>query len=285
MEVFVDIETQSELDLKLVGARRYIPHGSTRLMMMVMKLIPSQRVLVWLPHLQVFQERIPGVHEISLGPTVPQWVLTAERDAERWTGHNCYNFDAPFLVHHYGLKPRWYDTLPAARASGLPGGLDALGKALGYEGKDETGKKILRLLCQAKRKADGTFVYPVGIAPMWKNLLAYNLRDVELTEKVYKEVEGQEEPDVVRVDQAINERGVCVDTDWLTALLRLWNGLELHGGDRLAVLTGGVLTADNAKSVPQVKKWLHTQGLQLESLNRKALESFYYLGMQNAHLA
>jgi DNA polymerase len=244
-------------------------------MMMVMKLIPSQRVLAWLPQHQVFTERIPRVNEISLGPTVPQWLLTAEHRAERWIGHNCYNFDAPFLVHHYGLKPRWYDTLPAARASGLPGGLDALGKALGDDGKDETGKKIMRLLCQAKRRADGTFVYPVGTPPMWKNLLIYNLRDVELTEKVYKEVEGREEPDVVQVDQAINERGVCVDTDWLTALLRLWKGLEHHGGDRLAVLTGGALTRANAASIPQVKKWLERQGLHLESLNRKSLEAFY----------
>ena len=120
--------------------------------------------------------------------------------------------------------------MPGTANAREPGGLDALGKALGDEGKDETGKKIMRLLCQAKRKADGTFVYPVGQPCMWKNLLAYNLRDVELTERVYEEVQGREEPDVVRVDQAINERGVCVDTDWLTALLRLWDGLEQYGG-------------------------------------------------------
>src|SRR5262249_42535174 len=128
---------------------------------------------------------------------------------------------------------------------------------------------------QAKQKADGTFVYPVSTPPLWKALLAYNLRDVELTEKVFREVEGREEPDVVRVDQAINERGVCVDTEWLGSLRLLWNGLEAHGAERLAVLTGGALTADNAASVPQVKKWLEMQGLRLDSLNRKSLETFY----------
>lgn len=273
MEVFVDLESQSLVDLKQEGARRYICHPSTRLMMLVAKY--KGQIYPWLPQAPIsmasaLMDKYP---HIAMGQ-LPWWLREWEDEGYTFIGHNCYNFDAPFLEHHYGLHPRWYDTMHPARASGLPGGLDAIGQALGSEGKDEEGKKVMRLLCQAKVKG-GEVVYPGGTPALWSKLLTYNIRDVELTEQLYNEVKGAEEPAVVEVDRVINNRGVRVDTQWLRDLLALWDELERQGGDRLARLTGGTLTRENAASVPQVRKWLELQGVRVQSLNRKALEALY----------
>ena len=210
----------------------------------------------------------------SVGTDVPRWLTDFVSAQALFIGHNAFNFDAPFLLHHYGINPTWYDTVHGARASGLPGGLDALGLTLTGRGKNADGAAVMKLLCQAKMK-DGEVTYPVGTLPLWSKLLDYNIQDVNLTEQVYHAVKGSEEPAVVFVDHRINERGVAVDTVWLKDLLRLWDELITTGGDRLSDLTDGILTSENVRSVPQVRKWLARQGLHLDSLNRKVLEPFY----------
>lgn len=211
---------------------------------------------------------------VAGGQEIPIWLTSFVEAKSKFIGHNCNSFDGPFLRHHYGLAPEWYDTIHGARAAGLPGGLDALGKAFGISGKDEEGKKIMHLLCMGVIKHGEPWFNP-GTPPLWSKLLAYNIQDVKLTELVYNECRGAEEPELVQADQEINDRGIYVDTEWLQRLLGLWDRLNAAGGDRLADLTHGVLTCENARSVKAVRGWLETQGLFLGSLNRKEVERFY----------
>ncbi len=269
--VFLDIETQSLANLKLVGARRYIKHPTSRLMCLVAK--TGMDSYAWLPSSPAV--RSFDFAEISTGSCVPSWLQRMVDDDYLFVGHNASGFDGPFLAHHYGLTPRWYDTMHCARAAGLPGGLDAIGSSLGIGGKDDNGKQVMHLLCNAKIAKSGEVRYPVGTPALWEALLRYNLQDVLITEAVYCEAVGREQADVVRVHDAINARGIGIDTQWLRDLLRLWNAIETVGGDRLSELTGGALTRENAASPAKVKAWLLLQGLHIQSLAKKALEQMY----------
>ncbi len=280
--VFCDIETQSLCNLKKQGARRYIKHPTSRLMCLVAK--SGNDLFAWLPTAPAV--RSFDFSRLDTGSSIPPWLRRMVDDDCLFVGHNASGFDAPFLRHHYGLTPRWYDSMHGARASGLPGGLDALGARLGIGGKDDAGKTVMHLLCNAKIGKSGEVRYPVGTPALWESLLHYNLQDVLITERAYNECVGREQEEVVRVHDAINTRGIKIDTEWLGDLLRMWNAIEAVGGDRLAELTGGALTRENAASPQKVKQWLLVQGLQIQSIAKKELEAMYedpeeYFGSYN----
>lgn len=248
--VFIDLETVSECDLTLVGSRRYLADPSTRLLCLVAK--HGETLIKWVP-----PSPIPDQLE--------QWA----RDGFTFVAHNAAGFDA--LAYRLLCKPKhepeWCDTLPCARQAGYPAGLDALGEVLLGRGKDKVGQTAMKLLTRAKNG-----VYPVGTPQLWDALLRYNVQDVTDLETVYHATCDHGEPDVLEVHQAILDRGIGVDRDYVRELLRLWTVIGARAERRVHELTGGALHGGNLKSVPQVRRWLASIGIRLESLNRKYVE-------------
>lgn len=187
-----------------------------------------------------------------------------------FVAHNAIGFDA--LAYRNlvgGPQPEWYDTLPCARAAGLPGGLDALGERLTGRGKDAAGAKVMKLLSTAKYNPRTREVeYPLGTDAAWNLLLRYNVLDVHLLEKVYAETNDYGEPDVLQADVAINNRGVEVDCGLAESLKVAWWHAEREASEEIAKITNGVLKAGNIRSVEQVKEWVREQGIDLTSLDK-----------------
>jgi DNA polymerase len=297
--VFVDLETQSACDLKVHGARAYVRHPSTRLLSLVAQI--DDEVIVWAP-----KGRYPGntlhVAELPLsalwpegaprngrrivlddGACFPSQLVRAADEGRTFVAHNAAGFDALAWDVLFGELPvTWYDTIPPARAAGLPAGLDALGEVLLGTGKDKAGSRALQLLYRATGR-NGEWQYPVGTLPVWEAMLRYNVQDVLLLERVYHATLEYGEADVMEVDRVINERGIRFDRGLLDRLIDLWSEAEGCAVARVTELTEGVITARNIKSGPQVKAWLAGQGVKLATLNRQELERFYldpveYLG-------
>lgn len=179
-------------------------------------------------------------------------------------GHTLVAHNAPFdeeVWRRAGLpEAEWCDTLPLARASGLPGGLDDLGKALGLEGKSPIGRKLLDTLHGWRQLRPRTL-------PFWDLLADYCARDVRLLERVWPRLLPACEPDVLDADLAVNRRGVPVDVPWLEEVrVRLAEAqADAEHGFRRA--TGGL----NPRSPSQVKGWLAGRGYTLESVGAEAL--------------
>jgi len=283
----LDLETQSAANLKEVGGRAYLSHESTRLLSAV-AMLPGRRVCVWVPEGRGPRDLIAHVSETwlqpegfdltgitlsaSVGSDIPEQLREAAAN-HTFVAHNAAGFDA-FAWERFGLPApaAWCDTVPSARAAGLPGGLDALGKVFLGRGKDEAGSRALRLLYTVKRGRDGAWNYPVGTVALWKQMLAYNVADVLLLERVWREVRDYGEADVLEAHSAVNARGIHVDLALLDTLLTLWDACEGEAVAELEALTGGELHAGNMKSVPQVMKWVRKHGFRVESLNRQTLE-------------
>lgn len=201
---------------------------------------------------------------------VTQWIA----EGATFIAHNAAGFDKyAWEVLVGGQQPTWYDTLPCARAAGLPGGLDALGKALIGRGKD-AGSAALKLLYTVKVK-DGRPVYPVGTVHLWRSMLQYNVQDVLLLEAVYLATKGYIEPEVLAIDHIINERGCPASREHARKLSELWTLAQSEAAERVDKLTAGDISEEDIRSPQKVKRWLAAKGINLPALNQQQLEQFY----------
>lgn len=276
---FVDLETQSPVDLKSEGGRRYAAHEDTRIAVCTM--LVDNWLCVWVPRSvlptnarlnvdtlrpegfegEVFasdSEMLPAeAHERMLGRTL--------------VGHNSFGFDARVWSRCVPYADfEWFDTLPPARAAGLPGGLGELGERLVGVGKDPHGKQLIKLLSVAKVR-NGKTVYPIGTEQIWNLFARYCARDTLLTKIVYHAVKPYVEPSFLRTHCAIAERGVPIDRTYCVQLLGVTMEHELKAKGRFK----GITDVENPNSVQQVQAWLRSQGLELPSLERKQLETFF----------
>lgn len=234
---FLDFETQSRAEL--VTSHKYASDPSTRVLSCVVKV--DGRVRRMGPYLSTEDKEY--LSQVSKDRTI--------------VAHNAA-FDGAVWEMCEGLpEAEWFDTLPCARAGGLPGGLDKLGKALGLGGKDDRGKKLIDMLCVVRGNVP-------AVGPAHQLLLDYNVRDVELLEQVYERVKDYGEPEVMAVDRAVNSRGVPLNAEYMERILALYAKNTEDNSSKFGELTGGV----NPASPKQVVEWLRSLGFQVDSINR-----------------
>lgn len=137
--VFLDKETQSEADLKRVGAWAYSEHPSTRVVCMSWA-VDDGPIEEW------------GNPEIGNGydRTLERLRRLAEDPETLFEAFNVafeYSIWHNILVPQYGfpvLPPRrWRDTQAVACYYAMPAALDKLAKACGLPGKDKAGERLI----------------------------------------------------------------------------------------------------------------------------------------------
>lgn len=243
---FLDFETQSEYGLKKGTARGYARHSSTKALTCVVKV--ADKVL-------------------KLGPYLSdEDKSTLQQIAENYTlvAHNA-PFDAAIWENTLKLpEATWFDTLPCARAAGLPGSLDQLSLALGGRGKHKDGKRLIEMLCIIKNGR----VPAVG--PAHQLLMNYNVQDVEELETIYTRVKDFGEPDVMVTDRIVNDRGIPIDRAKLTTIIELLTDNALLANQSFAEHTDNV----NPRSSVQVCAWLEQQGYKLTAVNKNSIKEF-----------
>lgn len=254
---FVDFETQSNADLKKLGVWGYVGDKSTRLLSAVFK-VRGRRPITWVPK-PPRGLTFPG---LVTGVAVPDEVRRLA-ESHTWVAHNAEGFDALVWATLFpAIRPRWQDTQILARCLGLPGSLDKLSRWFGGTGKTEEGSRAMRILTS---KAG-----VIGTLPLWKTLLEYNVKDVEMLETIYDHVSPAlvHHAKTLAAHSAVNDRGIKVDRRLAQELADLWEKSKNDARDEIAELTGGKLNVNNIRSGPIVHAWLRSQGLHLETLRR-----------------
>lgn len=238
---FLDFETQSSA--KLVTASQYAKDPSTRALTCCVKVDGKMHRLG--PYLNDEDKAL-------LARIARDNVLVA---------HNA-PFDAAIWEHALGLpEATWYDTLPPSRAAGFPGKLDAISRIVTGRGKDPMGKQLIDMLCIIRNGK----VPAVG--PAHGLLMNYCQQDVEELEAIYERVKGYGEPELMRVDRCINQRGVPMSRSYLEAMSEVYASNKLQSEERFKEITGG----KNARSSKQVAEWLQSKGFAVDSVNKNAL--------------
>ena len=147
---------------------------------------------------------------------------------------------------------------------------------LGLEKQKLTeGKELIKYFCQpcAPTKANGqrTRNLPAHAPEKWLAFKKYNIRDVETEMSIQARLAKYPVPDSVwdeyHIDQEINDRGVALDME----LVR--QAIQMDGRSR-SELTQAMkdLTAlENPNSVQQMKGWLSLNGIETDTLGKKAV--------------
>jgi DNA polymerase len=258
--IFLDLETRSVAKLHEVGGRRYAAHPTTEILTAVALL--DDLLLVWTPLLEEplrIDTRAPGRPvETFAGPALPEPLATAIRAGRAICAHNAWGFDRHVWQARGLLEPSaWLDTLPLARAAGLPGSLDGVAAWLFGGRKDPAGKKLIDRFARPYGKGER---FRELTPDDWLALARYCARDVLLLAQAYPLLAGYAEAGVLPLDQAINERGVRLDRELARAVL----DLEAADTTRLAALaeqlTGGEVSAGDLGRVAFLGAWLESKG-------------------------
>ena len=259
----IDIESFSSVDLSKCGVYRYASS-------------PDFDILL-------FGYSVDGgdVHVVDLcqGEEIPADIVAALSDDSviKWSYNN--NFERVSLSNYFGtwFEPgSWRCTMVWAAYLGLPRSLEDVGAVLGLEKqKLSEGKDLIRYFCVPCKptKANGgrTRNLPEHDREKWERFKAYNLRDVEAEMQIQQRLSRYPVPDFVweeyRQDQEINDRGIGVDMEMVRNAIAVDGRSKAELSAAMKELTG----LENPNSVQQMKQWLSGNGVETDSLDKKAV--------------
>ena len=263
----IDLETYSDQPLAKTGVYRYVES-------------PDFEILL-------FAYSVDGgsVQQIDLacGEKIPSEILSALEDetVTKWAFNA--NFERICLSRFLGyptgdyLEPdSWRCSMVWAAYMGLPLSLEGAGAVLGLEKqKLAEGKDLIKYFCQpcAPTKSNGqrTRNLPKHSPDKWLAFKKYNIRDVETEMSIQARLLKYPVPDSVweeyHLDQEINDRGVGLDME----LVR--QAIQMDGRSRseLTQAMKELTSLDNPNSVQQMKQWLADNGVETDTLGKKAV--------------
>lgn len=269
----VDIETYSSVDLTKAGVRPYTEAPDFAILLIAYQVGDGPTMLIDLaaggegePSLlpPVASDLIPGdLEDFLVMLTSPNVVKTA------------YNasFERTCLARHFGrpMPPeQWRCTMVQAATLGLPGTLGQVGAALGLDQQKMTeGKELIRYFCKPTK--DGVRHLPQDAPEKWETFRRYCVRDVDvetdIRHRLARYPRPQAELDAWTLDQRINDRGVRLDPVLVEKALEL----DAAYTGRLLAEAKAITGLENPNSGAQLSRWLETKGLQVTSLDKKAV--------------
>ena len=265
--ISLDIETYSDADLAKCGVYKYAESMNFEILL--------------------FGYSVDGdpVQKIDLvrGEKIPTEILSALTDdsVTKWAFNA--SFERVCLSRYLGyptgqyLKPdKWKCSMVWSAYMGMPQSLEGVGEVLGLEKqKLSEGKELVRYFCQpcAPTKANGgrTRNLPNDAPDKWEMFKRYNIRDVETEMEIQQRLAKYPVPDFVwneyHLSEEINDRGVALDMELVRQAIAMDSCSRAELTDKMRKLTD----LDNPNSVQQMKRWLSENGMETESLDKKAV--------------
>ena len=261
--ISIDIETYSSVSLQKAGVYKYAESDDFEILLFGYS-VDGGRV---------------KVIDLASGEKIPDDILAALSDGsvEKWAFNA--QFERVCLSNYLGewLEPdSWHCTMIWAATLGLPLSLEGVGAVLGLEKqKLAEGKNLIRYFCVpcAPTKTNGgrTRNLPEHDTEKWQLFKAYNLRDVETEMSIQKKLSRFPVPEDIwteyHLDQSINDRGIGLDM----TLVRQAIKIDTTTRDELTSKMQDLTDLENPNSVLQMKNWLADNGLEMDTLGKKAV--------------
>ncbi len=282
-ELSLDLETFSDVDLGKCGVYRYAES-------------PLFEILL----LGYSTDGI-NVHVIDLtcGEQVPEEIINALTDNNviKWAHHATFericlsqwlrkNYPERFTsysipedtVNNYLDPESWRCSLVWSAYMGLPLSLDGVGAVLKLlDQKMKGGKDLIRYFCMPCKPAksnDGRIRnLPYHDKLKWDTFKSYNKRDVEVEIAIKNRLANHPVPDFVwdeyHLSEEINDRGILVDMP----LVKNAIDFDERSKEKISAEIKDYTSIDNPNSVMQIKNWLAENGLETETLGKKAVSA------------
>lgn len=281
-ELSIDLETYSDIDIQKCSAYKYAESDNFEILLFGVSVDGSP----------------VKVYDLACGDTVPEEILAALSDdnVTKWA------FNAAFericlsnwLKRHYPeyfcgysipedpaskyLDPEsWKCTMIWSAYMGLPLSLEGVGAVLNLqEQKLKEGKNLIRYFCTpckpTKSNGGRTRNLPQHDSEKWISFKEYNRRDVEVEMAIKKHLAKYPVPEFVwneyHLDQEINDRGIALNMTVVENAI----SFDERSKKELTAAMQDITNLDNPNSVQQMKEWLSDNGVETESLDKKAVK-------------
>ncbi len=263
----IDIETYSSINLQKSGVYRYVEADDFEIIL--------------------FGYSVDGgevkVIDLMAGEKIPSEILDAlsDQDITKWAFNA--QFERVCLSRYLGypfgsyLNPSsWKCSMVWSAYMGLPLSLEGVGAVLGLEKQKLTeGKDLIRYFCvpcnPTKTNGGRTRNLPSDEMEKWQKFIAYNKRDVETEMLIQQRLIKFPVPDEIWneyiLDQEINDRGIKIDMDFVKQAI----AMDEISHTKLMSQMQEITELDNPNSVQQMKGWLAENGLETDTLGKKAV--------------
>lgn len=278
----IDLETYSSVDLKKSGVYPYAESSDFEILLFAYAVNEGEVQVV----------------DIACGEEVPDEILQALTDdtVTKWA----YNCQFERVCLSYWLRrnyPQYFSSYSIAEDSvgnylnptswkcsriwgaymGLPLSLKGIGAVLKLdEQKMEEGSDLIKYFCKpcrpTKKNGGRTRNLPMHDPDKWTLFKKYNKRDVEVELAIKEKLAKFPVPDFVwdeyHLDQEINDRGILLDMHFVEQAIAVDAQTKVYLRSKMQEQTG----LENPNSVVQMKGWLSDNGVQAESLDKKAVK-------------
>lgn len=267
--ISIDIETYSSVDLTKSGVYRYTEASDFAVLLFAYSINHGPVVVI----------------DLAMGEKIPLEVLSALKDDSVLKYAFNANFERICLSRMLGyetgvyLSPAsWRCTMVWSAYMGLPLSLQGCGTVLKLDKqKLAEGKDLIKYFCApcqpTKSNGGRTRNLPTDAPDKWERFKTYNARDVETEMEIQDKLSKFPVPDSVweeyHIDQQINDTGVALDMTLVQQALAM-DGVS---GGELSAAIKELTSLENPNSVSQMKDWLSGQGLQTDTLGKKAVAS------------
>ena len=268
-KISIDIETFSDVDLIRCGVYKYADSPNFEMLLFAYAVDDGDVHII----------------DIAGGEELPEEIIQAiKSDTVVKTAYNA-QFERVCLSRYLKLpegeylNPQsWYCTAVQAAELALPLSLADVGSVLGLERQKMTeGKELIKYFCvpckPTKSNGNRTRNRPCHDINKWETFKKYCMRDVDVERQIADKLKmypiSDEEPRLYVLDQIINDRGVLVDGELAEQAVKL-NSIQTAVAVEQAYMITGL---ENPNSVTQLKQWLKENGVEIESLSKKAVKS------------
>ena len=260
----IDIETYSSIDLTKSGVYKYI-QNDFEILLIAYAYDDEEIKIIDLKN----NEKIPEkLKEDILDENIIKTAFNA-------------NFERVCLSKYFNtyLSPKMFRcTQVHALYLGLPHGLENVAKSLRLkEQKLEEGKSLIRFFNKRENldllTSNNENIKKGEVLKKYEEFKKYCINDVRVERSIRKVLEKVKLPEseqkLWQLDQEINDRGVLVDSKLLNNAIYYDNYFKNILIEKLKTITN----INNPKSNNQMKDYLNSLGLNVNSLSKESVES------------
>lgn len=263
----IDIETYSDVPLPKTGVYRYCESPDFEIVLFGYSVNSGPVQVVDL----ACGEKIPAEIIVALeDESVIKWAFNASFE------RICLSRFLGYPTGEYLDPKSWRCSMVWAATMGLPLSLDGVGTVLGLEKQKLTeGKELIKYFCQpcvaTKSNGGRTRNRPFHAPEKWEAFKRYNIRDVETEMGIQHKLRKFPVPESVweeyHIDQEINDRGVRLDMELVQQAI----AMDARSREELTAAIKDITKLENPNSVLQMKRWLSDNGVETDSLDKKAI--------------
>lgn len=268
IEIWADLETRSECDLKKHGTHRYAEHPSTKIQLFSYA-FDDGTVKLW-----SLEDEEPMPEDLKAAFDNPNCIF--------WF-HNAW-FDRNIIEHTLGIKipiTRWRCAMALALSHALPAGLEKLGEVLGLHQdfqKIKDGKRLVMKFCRPKKQKDGSLKWhtPETDPEDWQKYKEYCVTDTASMRAAAKKIPRWNytggELDLWFMDQTINSRGMYIDLDFVNSAVEMITGSQKILAAKTHELTEGEVEKASQRDA-MLQHIFKQYGYDLMDLRKTTVES------------